>query len=101
MSTSSVNMTIATHTNKGVNFNLEANQIHEFIPQPLETTENQTPMYTSTPIPRNPRRTASMIPRKDILFDLWNMRKIDQRIRNYLEYSMIKSGFLKPRFNNH
>lgn len=100
-STSTANVITSINQTQGENY-LEANEIHEYVPQPLEKAQNSTLEHTPTQIPGNPRLTNSMIPKKEIMFHMWDMiRKIDQEVGRDLEYSLIKHGFLKPRFTNH
>lgn len=67
-----------------VNFNLEANEICEYIPE--TPIKRDIPVYHPSPIVKPERSSVSGIPRKDILFDLWLIiRKIDQDIGKDLE----------------
>lgn len=81
---------------QSVNFNLSANKICEYVPEGANSTKPLP--YMPTPIVRPPGNTGS-VPRKDILFDLWQIiQKMDQGIGCDLEQSMIRRGFLKARF---
>lgn len=56
----------------------------------LTTTRREAPIYNPTPIQRKPRFAESMIPKKDILFDLWQIvRKVDQEIGQAMARSMV------------
>lgn len=84
-------------TKPSVNFNLAANTVCEYVPDP--PTRRDIPVYNPTPIARQERTPTVGIPRKDILFDLWLIiRKIDQDIGKDLESSMIRRGFLRARY---
>lgn len=86
----------ATKQSKSVNFDLNSNKICEYIPESAH--KSIVPPYVPTPINRTPVTNGS-IPRKDILFDLWQIiRKIDQTVGRDLENSMIRRGFLKARY---
>lgn len=79
---------------QSVNFNLAANTVCEYVPDP--PVRKDIPVYNPTPIVRPENTPAVGIPRKDILFDLWLIiKKIDQDVGKHLEASMICRGFLR------
>lgn len=53
-STSTANMS-NNNAVRAVNFNLKANEIHEYVPEPLVKPRNNQSIYNPTPIPRVPR----------------------------------------------